>query len=178
MTDKDLIAGCLQNNRNSQRELFRRFSPILFTVCRQYARFDHDAEDILQESFIRIFEKLGSFRHEGSLEGWMRKITVQTAIKRYQKISYEHEKPGLDHVPDPSYFPDVLSQLHEEELLGYIRSLPEGYRVIFNLHVIEGYTHKEIAQVLDIGESTSRSQLAKARNLLRQKIFEFEKIRA
>lgn len=178
MTEQELIKGCHRKDKNSQRELFRRFAPVLFTLCRQYARFDHEAEDILQDAFIRIFEKLSSFRNEGSLEGWMRKITVQTALRRYQKISYKNERAGLDSAPEPSYFPEIYAQLNEEELLKHIRSLPEGCRIVFNLFVFEGYSHQEIAKALDIGESTSRSQLAKARTILRQKIFEFEKIRA
>ena len=178
MTEKNLIKGCLKNKGDSQRELFRRFAPRLFTVCRQYARFDHDAEDILQDAFLRIFDKLGSFRGEGSLEGWMRKITVQTALKKYQKIRYEKEQAGLGEIPEPGHFPEVFSQLHEEELLRLVRSLPMGYRMVFNLYAIEGYSHQEIAHELGIGESTSRSQLAKARYMLQKQIFELEKIRA
>ncbi len=178
MTEKELIDGCLRKNRDCERELFQRFAPVLFTVSRQYARFDHEAEDILQDAFIRIFDRLGSFRHEGSLEGWMRKITVQTALKRYQKIRYRNEQPGLEQLPESPELPSVLAQLHEEELLRLVRSLPEGYRMVFNLFAIEGYSHQEIARELGIGESTSRSQLVKARSLLQKKILELEKIRA
>lgn len=178
LTEKDLIQGCLRKDRDCERELFRRFAPVLFTVSRQYARFQHEAEDILQDAFIRIFDKLGSFRHDGSLEGWMRKITVQTALKRYQRIRYQKEQAGTELLPEAANLPEILSQLHEEELLRLIGTLPDGYRVVFNLSVIEGYSHQEIAQTLGIGESTSRSQLAKARGLLQQKIQELEKIRA
>lgn len=142
----------------------------MFALCMRYARHKLEAEDIMQEGFIKAFENLDSFRSEGSLEGWIRTIMVHTAIKNYNRSSFQKESIGIEHLPEDTMYPEAYGDLNRNELLNLIKELPEGYRVVFNMYAIEGYKHKEIARMLNIGESTSRSQLVKARKLLQSMI--------
>jgi RNA polymerase sigma-70 factor (ECF subfamily) len=142
----------------------------MYAVCLRYARNELEGQDLLQEGFIRVFEKLPAFRMEGSLEGWIRRIMVHTAINHYRKKSFRMERSGMEHLPEEPVPSNVLNDLGEQELMALIAELPDGYRHVFNLYVIEGYDHAEIAAMLGCGESTSRSQLAKARNHLRSRI--------
>jgi len=148
-------------------------------VCYRYARNKEDAEDILQDSFIKIFKKISQFKGDGSFEGWMRKIVVNTALKKYTVSRYRKEL-SVQEVKDPSVadMNDVpaFSHLTEKDLLGLINNLPDGYRIIFNMYVIEGYQHDEIAELLGIQPGTSRSQLVKARQLLQKEIIKMQKI--
>ena len=178
LTEKELIKGCLRENRDCQKEVFRRYAGKMLTVCRRYAHHRLEAEDILQDAFIRVFDKMGSFKFQGSFEGWVRRIVVNTALKNYQKCRFQREQSGLDGFELLPVEPTVFSHLHEEELLNLISELPEGYRLVFNLYVIEGYSHKEISDMLGIGESTSRSQLVKARKMLQSRIMNLQKISA
>ncbi len=147
-------------------------------VCHRYARNAADAEDILQEAFIRVFGKLNQFKSEGSFEGWIRKIVVNTALKKYTLTRYSVEVTGLDHLngQDRPHEAAAYSQLTQRDLLELINRLPDGYRLIFNLHVIEGYPHEEIAEMLGIQPGTSRSQLVKARTMLQKQIHALQKI--
>lgn len=144
----------------------------MYAVCLRYARHELEAQDMLQEGFIKVFEKLPGFRSEGSLEGWVRRIMVNTAINHYRKVSFKNERFGLENLPEEPVNAQALEQLGESELLAMVASLPDGYRMVFNLYAIEGYDHAEIAEMLGCGESTSRSQLSKARKLLQLKINE------
>lgn len=170
MTDKELIEGCLREDARCQRAIFDRYAGLLLGVCRRYARHRAEAEDILQEAFIRIFDNLDRFENKGSFEGWLRRIAVNTALKYYQRKHFTQELTGLEQLPDAPTAPDAYAQLGEEELLALIARLPDGYRIVFNLYAIEGYSHKEIADLLEISESTSRTQLLKARKLLQSQI--------
>ena len=170
MTERQLIEGCKKGNRNCEYELFQRFGGKLLTVSRRYARNEQEAEDWLQDGFIRIFKCMHQFRFEGSFEGWMRRVLVTTILKKFQKKSFKNEISGMESMPDSPVEPTVFSTLSKEELMNIIARLPDGYRVVFNLFAIEGYSHREIAQELDIQESTSRSQLTKARKLLQQQV--------
>jgi len=150
----------------------------MLTVCRRYARHKGEAEDMLQDAFIKVFDKLEQFNHNGSFEGWIRRIVVTTALKNIQRGRFKNEQIGVEHLPEKSTEPVVFSQLNEEALLKIINELPYGYRMVFNLYAIEGFSHKEIAKELDIEASTSRSQLVKARNLLKIKVAELQKASA
>ena len=176
MTEKDLIAGCIQGERRFQEELYNRYSGRMYAVCMRYARHELEAQDMLQEGFIKVFEKLGTFKGAGSLEGWVRRIMVHNAISTYRKKSFQNEKFGLEHVPEGEAPCMALENLGYQELLGLIRELPDGYRMVFNLYAIEGFDHKEIAQKMGFGESTSRSQLAKARKMLQSKIVALQRV--
>jgi len=170
-----LIEGCIANDRESQRELFRRFAPTMLTVCRRYARHHAEAEDMMQDGFIKVYKNIARFRKEGSFEGWVRRIMVNTALKYYRKSSFKKELIGTDYVPENFDLPTVESALAEEEILQIIAGLPDGYRMVFNMYAIEGYSHREIAQELGIQESTSRSQLVKARKMLQERILKLHK---
>jgi RNA polymerase sigma-70 factor (ECF subfamily) len=140
------------------------------TVCRRYGRTQQEAEDMLQESFIKIFSNLQSFNSTGSLYGWLKSITVNTSIKILQKRYNKIVSEDIDAVYDQSVEQNFHYDLHAEDLLAIISQLPVGYNSVFNLYEIEGYSHKEIGDLLNISESTSRSQLAKAKKILRSLI--------
>jgi RNA polymerase sigma-70 factor (ECF subfamily) len=165
--EHELIKGCLRGKEQHRLELYRRYAGKMFPVCKRYAGNVQDAEDFLQESFIRVFDKLGHFGFQGSLEGWIRRIVVTTCINqlRTRKLTMDvDDHPGVE----DNNVPDGMSQLSMNELMALIQSLPDGYRAVFNLYAIEGYDHNEIAGMLGITDSTSRSQLAKARKWLKE----------
>ncbi len=176
LNEKELIKACISGDRKCQRDLFELHAPKMMVVCRRYARHHLEAQDIMQEGFIKMFRNLEKFQFEGSFEGWVRKIMINTALKKVSRKSFTHEKIGIDETYQGSIESTVLSNLGEEELLGMIESLPEGYRIVFNMYVIEGFSHKEIGEKLGIGESTSRSQLVKARRILQEKVLDSQKI--
>ena len=162
----DLIEGCLQGDRKMQFLLYEKFSAKMFGVCLRYAGSTAEAEDILQEGFIKVFKKIGSFRHEGSFEGWIRRIFVNTAIEYYRKKTFL--QPITDKEENTLEAPNfsVLDQLAEKDIIELIQQLSPGYRSVFNLYVIEGYTHKQVADELGISEGTSKSQLSRAKLIL------------
>ncbi len=170
LTERELVEGCQREDRRAQEMLYGRFSRRMYAVCLRYARHQLEAQDLLQEGFIRVFEKLGGFRLEGSLEGWIRRIMVHTCINHYRKKAFQNERLGLEHVPETPVGALAVDRLGEAELLSLVRELPDGYRMVFNLFAIEGYDHAEIADLIGCGESTSRSQLAKARRMLQDRI--------
>jgi RNA polymerase sigma factor (sigma-70 family) len=149
-----------------QQLLYERYASRMYAVCLRYARTKADASDILQEGFIKVFTKLNQYQGQGALEGWMRKVMVNTALRHYQRQRYDLESVGHEQLPETVIESDALSSLSEQELLSLIGRLPEGYRLVFNLVAIEGYSHAEAADMLNIQESTSRSQLTKARRWL------------
>ncbi len=179
MTETDIIKGCIKDNAACQRMLFDRYSPALLGVCRRYARNNEDAEDILQDSLIKIFKKLSQYKFEGSFEGWMRRIVVNTALKKYTVSRYNKEittgeiKDALIVVNDDV---PAFNHLTEKDLLVLINKLPDGYRMVFNMYVIEGFQHDEIAELLGIQPGTSRSQLVKARAMLQKEITQVQQI--
>ena len=169
-TEKEILKACLQGDRQAQKDLFYMYAGKMMTVCLRYASHHQEAEDMLQDGFIKVFTNLGEYSHMGSFEGWVRRIIVNTAIKHTQKKSFSYEDSGLDHVREDAEDPDALTLLSEEELIKLIAALPDGYRMVFNLYAIEGYTHREISELLNIEEGTSRSQLLKARRILQEKV--------
>ena len=178
MTEEELIKGCIRENAACQKEVFNRFAGHMLGVCQRYARNTGDAEDILQDAFIKVFNKMGQFKFEGSFEGWIRRIVVNTALKKYSLIRYDKEFTGYDisESQEGTSDPAAYSHLTEKDLLVLINNLPDGYRLIFNLYVIEGYQHEEIAAMLGIQPGTSRSQLVKARTMLQKQILELQKV--
>lgn len=148
----------------------------MYAVCIRYARTKADAADILQEGFIKIFTKINQYQGQGVLEGWIRKVMVNTALRHYQRQRYDLESVGHEQLPDTIIESDALSSLSEQELLALISRLPEGYRLVFNLVAIEGYSHAEAAEMLNIQESTSRSQLTKARRWLADQLASLQRI--
>lgn len=162
--------GCKKQDRKAQAELYELFSRKMFVICQRYAQTTLEAEDILQNGFVKIFTKHHLYDEKGSLEGWIKRIMVNTAIEHYRKnktLTFEtlegtHENYTHSELPS--------THVSYKDLLNLIRELPAGYRAVFNLYAIEGYSHKEIAEMLGISESGSKSQLSRARQLLQQKL--------
>lgn len=178
MKEEELIRGCIRENATCQKEVFNRYAGRMLGVCLRYARTAADAEDILQDAFIKVFNKVHQFKFEGSFEGWIRRIIVNTALKKYSLRRYEKEVVGYE-VPDKDdsgMDPAAYSHLTQKEILELINNLPDGYRLIFNLYVMEGFQHEEIAEMLGIQPGTSRSQLVKARTMLQKQIIQLQKI--
>jgi RNA polymerase sigma factor (sigma-70 family) len=179
LTDIEIIRGCIKDDALCQKSLFNRYAPTLLGICNRYARNKEDAEDILQDSFIKIFKKISQFKGEGSFEGWMRRVVVNTALKKYTVSRYTKEF-SVEDVKEPKLLINIdvpaFNHLSEKDLLALVNNLPDGYRLIFNLYVIEGYQHDEIADMLGIQAGTSRSQLVKARQLLQKEIIHLQKV--
>lgn len=155
--------------------LYDRFAPLLLAVCRRYVGTGQ-AEDVMQDSFIRIYQYLGQYRHEGAFEGWIRRICVNTCIRHLEKSRRLQVDYTGDVLPEFAVPPDIISQMSANELLLLIDKLPDGYKTVFNLSVIEGYPHKEIADLLGIEESSSRSQLTKARKYIQRSLETTQKV--
>lgn len=172
LSERELVQGCLRGDRRCEETLYARYARRMYAVCLRYARHELEAQDIMQEGYIKVFEKLSGFRMEGSLEGWIRRIMVHTAINQYRKKAFQMERLGMERIPEEPVQATALQQLGEKELLQMISTLPHGYRMVFNMYAIEGFDHAEIAGMIGCAESTSRSQLAKARKMLQLKINE------
>lgn len=161
----------LQNDTKSKDLLYRHFAPKMYGICLRFAGNQMEADDILQEGFIKIFTKIKDFRNEGSLEGWIRRTFINTAINYYRRNLKYARMSNLDDMEvTDSRDADIYSRISREELLELIQELPVGYRTVFNLNVIEGYTHKEIGAMLNISDNTSKSQLTRARTVLQRKV--------
>lgn len=176
LTEYELIQGCLKEDITCQRQLFEQNAGRMMTVCLRYCKDEMEAEDILQDSMIRVFKYIHQFKFEGSFEGWIRRIVVNTALKYVQKRKL-HFTQMDDHSENaPRIDAYAYATLGEADIMKLIRQLPEGYRLVFNLNVIEGYSHEEIAGILNIQPGTSRSQLVKARKMLQKQILQLQKI--
>lgn len=173
MSEEILLQKCLEGDGRAQRKLFDLFAPKLFGVCLRYMK-DHDlAQDSLQDGFVKIFTKLSDYNGNGSFEGWMRRIIVNTCLDQLRKDQKLKMNTSIDDVgylvKDDQW---IEEQLTVQDLLKLIESLPDGYRVVFNMFAIEGYSHKEIADELNISENTSKSQFSRAKSHLRKKLTE------
>jgi len=168
--EKDLVAGCLRLDRRYQEELYQKYTKKMYGICLGYTADRDAAQDMLQEGFMKVFSRLKSFEGEGSLEGWVRKVITNTAIDHFRKNARLNRL--IDQNVEVSNTPtdELLGMITFEELLIFLKKLPEGARTIFNLYTVEGYSHKEIALKLEISEGTSKSQLNRARNLLQGRI--------
>jgi len=166
LTEIQIIKDCQQGVKSSQYELVRRYSGMLLSVARRYVPDNATAKDILQESLIRIFANIDSYKRTGSFEAWMRTITIRSALGYLRKAHRAHEVSLNADLVQPKVNPDVLSKIGMEELIGLIQQLPDGFRSVFNLKEIEGHNHGEIAEMLGITKSTSRSQLTRAKKIL------------
>lgn len=169
---KNIIKGCLAGNRRDQELLYRRHASKLYAVCLQYSGNDEEARDTLQEGFIKIFDNLINYKFEGSFEGWMRRIIVNTALEKFRSRYNLYRVDDIDQIPEPDSQPDNedYAGLEAVDLLDIIRELPPKYRMVFNLYAIEGYSHKEISTMVNISEGTSKSNLSRARMILQKKV--------
>lgn len=167
MTEEAILKGCVKNEAAAQRELYHRYSPKMLAVCYRFAHNREDAEDMLQEGFIKVFTQIHSFENRGSFEGWIRRIVVHTCINILKKNKKFNESVDLIHATSLQVREDsVPAVIQAKQVVECIRMLPIGYRTVLNLYAVEGYSHREIANMLDIEESTSRSQYTRAKVML------------
>jgi len=169
MTEEAILKGCLQNDPAAQRELYNRYSPKMLSVCYRFAHNREDAEDMLQEGFIKIFSQMHTFGNRGAFEGWIRRIIVHTCINILKKNKKFSESVDIIHATGAMVREEsVPSIVQAKQIVECIRMLPIGYRTVLNLYAIEGYSHREIGVMLDIEESTSRSQYTRAKAMLEE----------
>ncbi len=174
--EKEIVEGCIKGKREAQRMLYDQFAARMLALCFRYCDSVEEAEDVLQEGFIRIFTHIRSFSGKGSFEGWIRRIMINTALNHLKSISVHRFSEDLDDLPGnlhPSVKP--AGDMEVKDLIQKIRELPPGYRTIFNLFEIEGFSHKEISGMLKISVNTSKSQLMKAKLMLQSKLEEYIK---
>jgi RNA polymerase sigma factor (sigma-70 family) len=169
--EKELVIACQRKDPKAQTAFYNLYKGRLLGVCRRYARTVAEAEDIFQEAFIKIFNNLHTLEKIESVSAWVKSLVVRTAIDHYRNTSHEREQVGYDNViehPEEDF--DIFSSMGREQILGVINSLPDGYRVVINLYLIDGFTHVEIAEMLNISEGTSKSQLSRGRELLKKEL--------
>lgn len=171
MDDLTLVTECAKGNSKAQRALFDKFAPKMLAVCQRYLRNSQEAEDVLQDGFVKIFQKIVDFKMDGSLEGWVRRIMVNTALDSIRKNKKLLDDVQIDDVQYKVSFTDhQFDGMDLAQLLKMIDDMPDGYRVVFNMFAIEGYSHKEIADTLGVTENTSKSQYSRARAFLRTQL--------
>ncbi len=173
-TIDDLLEGCRRGERKSQELLYNTLASRMLGVCMRYAKDQFEAEDMLQMGFVKVFKKIVEFRSEGSFEGWVRRVMVNTAIEVYRKNQRMLNVVDIDEVYDEPQTTFSADNLETQDLLKLIGQLSTGYRLVFNMYVIEGFSHKEISEQLGISEGASKSQLSRARAILREKITKME----
>ena len=170
VSEADLINGCLNKDRKMQELLYQRYSSKMYAVCLRYCKDAEDAQDLLQDGFVKIFKNLDRFRGEGSFEGWIRRIFVNTSIEHFRKSLKNFSVSDTQEITieDPSW--NALDNLAEKDIITMIQGLSPGYRQVFNMYVIEGYSHRDIGEILGISEGTSKSQLARAKGILKKMV--------
>lgn len=171
LSESEIINGCLANKRDLQKALYQRYSAKMFLLCLRYTKNREEAEDVLQDGFVKVFSNIKQYSGSGSFEGWIRMIMVNTALEMLRKKKLNFSSCEIQNIEnDPLNESDAISKIAMQDLLLLIRELPSGCQIIFNLYVIEGYNHGEIAEKLAISKGTSKSQLARARELLQGKL--------
>jgi RNA polymerase sigma factor (sigma-70 family) len=170
LSETELAELCVHGNRSAQHEFYNRFAGRMLTICRRYVRTTGEAEDVLQEGFLKAFANMKSFRFESSLYSWLKTIMVRTALNSNRQKIYMMPMVDILDSGLTDTDPSIISKLEAEQLISLIQELPDGCRVVFNLYAIEGYAHHEIGEMLSITEGTSKSQYSRARQLLREKI--------
>jgi RNA polymerase sigma factor (sigma-70 family) len=168
VSQEELIKGCKRRERNAQKSLYDTFSSKMYALCCRYVKDSMEAEDVLVTAFTKILERIDQYKGEGSFEGWIRRIVVNEALtylRRNRSMYIETDLAAADYQPD---YQNLSDHLEAEDLLSMIQELPAGYRIVFNLYAIDGYSHKEIATQLNISENTSKSQLSRARVYLQK----------
>ena len=167
-----LIKECAAGKTKAQARLYQMFAPKMLGVCLRYSKEKEEAEDNLHEGFIKVFDKIGTFRHEGSFEGWMKRVMVNISLEKFRKQHVVFPVEDVVAYETPDLNDEIISEISANDLLDLVRKLPARYQMVFNLYVIEGLNHKEIAEEMKISEGTSKSNLARARMILKKKIVE------
>jgi RNA polymerase sigma factor (sigma-70 family) len=171
-TEDELIKGCVRRERSAQKRLYDTYSSKMYSLCCRYVKNSMEAEDVLVTAFTKILDRIDQYKGEGSFEGWIRRVVVNEALtwlRRNRSMYLETELEAADREPD---YQSISDHLEAEDLLKMIQELPSGYRMVFNLYAIDGYSHKEIAEQLGISENTSKSQLSRARTSLQKLLTE------
>jgi RNA polymerase sigma-70 factor (ECF subfamily) len=169
---KPIISECIAGNQKALAELYHQFAPKMFGVCLRYARDEAEAEDNLQDGFVKVFANLNAFRHDGSLEGWIRRIMINVSLEKIRKQHLLFPVEDVSKYDSVNFSDDVIAKISADDLMKIIQELPPRYRLVFNLYVIEGMSHQEIAQEMSITVGTSKSNLARAREILKKKVLE------
>jgi RNA polymerase sigma-70 factor (ECF subfamily) len=176
-SEQDMILGCIKGNLSSQKQLYEQFAGKMLAVCMRYAKDRAEAEDMLQEAFLKVYQNISKFKNEGSFEGWVRRIMVFSAINYYKqrsrKFKEDLDQPHLDF----GYKEEIIDRISAKEILELVQQMPEGYQLIFNLFAIEGFSHKEIAAELGIAIGTSKSQYARAKVYMQNLLAKHNQIR-
>ncbi|RFZ95855.1 sigma-70 family RNA polymerase sigma factor [Mucilaginibacter conchicola] len=174
-TIDELVARCISGNRKAQEQLYKQFASKMLGVCMRYATDRMEAEDMLQNGFMKVFQKIADYRGDGSFEGWVRRIMVHSSIEYYRKHHKMMQVVELDEAgSEPSVNAAAASSLEAKDLLLLIKALSPGYRMVFNLYAIDGYSHKEIAEIMGISEGASKSQLSRARAILKEQVLKMD----
>ena len=171
----EIIEACVKGDRHAQRSLYEIFSKKMFVVCLRYTKSQQEAEDILQDSFIKVFKNLKGYRGDSRLDYWIKRIVVNTALNSQRKKLYMYPMVDIEDVKNDFDLNKTLGAFGLEELLNMIKELPTGCQAVFNMFAIEGFSHKEIAKMLEVSEGTSKSQFSRARKLLKEKIAKEDK---
>jgi RNA polymerase sigma factor (sigma-70 family) len=169
---EDCIRKCFSGDRKAQTALYNHFASKMFGVCLRYSRDAIEAEDNLQEGFVKIFTKIDQYGYKGSFEGWMRRIMVNTSLEKFRKNTHLYPIEDLVIYEGNSFAEDTISGISADDLLKMVQQLPPRYRMVFNLYAIEGYSHQEIGKLMNISEGTSKSNLSRARVILQKKVIE------
>ncbi|BBE17192.1 RNA polymerase ECF-type sigma factor [Aquipluma nitroreducens] len=169
---EQLIKDCIAGNQNAMAKLYRQFAPKMFGVCLRYAKDSTEAEDNLQDGFVKVFNNLKSFRNDGSLEGWIRRIMINVSLEKIRKQHLMYPVEDVAIYDSINYSDDVIAKISADDLMKLIQELPPRYQLVFNLYVIEGMSHQEIADEMSITQGTSKSNLARARDILKKKVQE------
>jgi RNA polymerase sigma-70 factor (ECF subfamily) len=169
---KSVISECIAGNQKAQAKLYHQFAPKMFGVCLRYAKDSTEAEDNMQDGFIKVFTNLKTFRHDGSLEGWIRRIMINVSLEKIRKQHLLYPVEDVAIYDSVNFSDDVIAKIAADDLMKLIQELPPRYRLVFNLYVIEGMSHQEIAQEMSITQGTSKSNLARAREILKKKVQE------
>lgn len=177
MDELQLIEGCKEKKRESQKYLYEKYARSMYGVCLRYASTMENAQDLLQDGFIKVFSVIGSYQGKGSFEGWLKRVFINLALEGLRKEKAITATEDINNIPDIADFDDdeKINNISEDDLMAMIQELPKGYKMVFNLYAIENLSHKEIAQMLNIAEGTSRSQYIRARQILQEKVLEFIK---
>ena len=170
LSEEDLVKGCYQREEKAQRLFYERFSPLMYPLCLRYVREVHEAEDVMISGFMKAFDKIDSYSGKGSIGGWLRRIMINQALGHLRKNKTMYLEMDVSTAEYQSSLVCTTDHLEAEDLLKLISQLPLGYRTVFNLYAIEGYSHKEISKLLGISENTSKSQLSRARGLLQKNL--------
>lgn len=169
---KSIISDCIAGNRKAQVKLYHQFAPKMFGVCLRYAKDTTEAEDNLQDGFIKVFTNLKSFRHNGSFEGWVRRIMINVSLEKIRKQHLMYPVEDVSVYDSVNFSDDVIAKISADDLMKLVQELPPRYRLVFNLYVIEGMSHQEIAEEMSITQGTSKSNLARAREIMKKKVQE------